>query len=51
MVLWIVHALAFLLLGQRLFDFHFTEALDQRLHAGRAQSLDQLVGWRFMSIR
>src|SRR5262245_7621615 len=47
----VVHALAFLLLGQRLFDFYFTESLDQRLHAGRTQSLDQLVGWRFMSIR
>src|ERR1041385_877091 len=44
-------ALAFFLLGQRLFDFHFTQTLDQGLHARRAQSFYQLVGWRFVSIR
>ena len=46
----VAHALAFLLLGQRLFDLDFTQTLDERLHAGAAQSLDQLVGRRFMSI-
>jgi hypothetical protein len=51
---WTFHvdsALAFLLLGQRLFNFNFTQPLDQRLHPCRTQSLDQLVGWRFVSIR
>src|ERR1044071_1600600 len=44
-------ALAFFLLGQRLFDFDFTQTLDQSLHSRRAQSFDQLVGWRFVSVR
>jgi hypothetical protein len=39
------------LLGERHFDFDFTQAFDQRFHASRTQRLDQLVGGSFMSIR
>ncbi len=47
----IAHAFPFLLLGQCDFDFNFTQTLDQRLDAGGAQSLDQLVSWGFVSVR
>jgi hypothetical protein len=45
------HAFAFSLFRKCDFDFNFSQAFDQGLDASRTQSLDQLVGWCFVSIR